>query len=466
MEHRLPNRYYENSEDRYFKTTGAYVREKKQENFTLENTNRIETTKRYMGISGRDDTTKASAPQNYRKSNQISYANDYKRNLGSQVNKEKAKENYNIQETMRDLSGNKTVVNNRINVNQGNTILPDDKASKTNKQYLSSKTRSGQIIGSQKPTEYFDDAPDETKRELLEHLTRTGVIKGNKGNQVYNLNELDPTIKETLIDKTRTGGVSMNEKNTLHYFDKANTTIKETLVDKTRTGAVAMDEKPTLHNYETPDVTIKETLIDKTRTGGVAMDEKPTLHNYETPDVTIKETLIDKTRTGAINETNVQQILPFQDKAKTTIKETFVDKTRTGTISGENQASVYNLQKASETNRQYTSRAYAGAAKDAKEAGYLNENFDAKETMRQSTSDIEYFGTAESNLKQNTNRASSRNMRTNQFREKVLKERAPTQTGVKIASGREKISMDHRKMEREEHYQNLGNLQIIHLMLI
>ena len=29
-------------------------------------------------------------------------------------------------------------------------------------------------------------------------------------------------------------------------------------------------------------------------------------------------------------------------------------------------------------------------------------------------------------------------MRTNQYREHVLKERAPTQTGVKIASGREK----------------------------
>ena len=98
------------------------------------------------------------------------------------------------------------------------------------------------------------------------------------------------------------------------------------------------------------------------------------------------------------NETNAQQILPLQDEAKATIKETYVDKTRTGVISGENQASVYNLQEANETNRQYTSRSYMGGAQDIQDGGYLNENFEAKETMRQTTSDHEYFGTAESNL--------------------------------------------------------------------
>ena len=417
MEHRLPDRYYENNPDRYFKTTGAYLKEKKQENFKLENTNRIETTREYKGISGRSDLLKSSAPEKYRNSNQISYKNDYQRNIGSQVNKEKANENFDIQETMRDITGTKTVINNRTNINQGNTILPDDKAKETIKEKYIEETRSGQIVGSTKQSEYFTDAPDETKRELIEHLTRTGVIRGNKNSKVYNLNQLDPTIKETLVEKTRTG-------------------------------AVMMEEKPTLHNFDKPNTTIKETLVDKTITSNLQANTTHQVYDMNPLSTTIKETLVDKTRTGAINETNAQQILPLQDEAKATIKETYVDKTRTGVISGENQASVYNLQEANETNRQYTSRSYMGGAQDIQDGGYLNENFEAKETMRQTTSDHEYFGTAESNLKQDTNRQSSQNMRTNQYREHVLKERAPTQTGVKIASGREKMSMDHRKMER------------------
>ena len=112
---------------------------------------------------------------------------------------------------MMAITGTKTVINNRTNVNQGNTILPDDKAKETIKENIE-ETRSGQIVGSTKQSEYFTDAPDETKRELIEHLTRTGVIRGNKNSKVYNLNQLDPTIKETLVEKTRTGAVMSGRK--------------------------------------------------------------------------------------------------------------------------------------------------------------------------------------------------------------------------------------------------------------
>ena len=189
----------------------------------------------------------------------------------------------------------------------------------------------------------------------------------NRGNTVYDPNDLPrTTIKETNIHNNYSANVqNMNRGNTV--YDPNNlprTTIKETNIHNNHKGSLSTNA-----------------------TKGVVYD--PT----DIPKVTTKETTVKNKRKANINLSSKGNYTKNKDQAKRTTKETTI----VGNIKGIATQSrgdghlVKGIQ-VPHTIREGTSVEYMGDATGPELGAYDVTDVTAPNTMRQFTSDTEYFG--------------------------------------------------------------------------
>ena len=146
------------------------------------------------------------------------------------------------------------------------------------------------------------------------------------------------------------------------------------------------------------------------------------------------------------------------DKLRVTVKETVVTDTRTGNVSGlddRGKGYLTNPKHAPATNRQFTSDTpYAGDADGPEVGGYQVAEDEAPDTNRQFTSDVEYSGNAGATEAQEPmSYEAIYNATLNEVKEEVALGRSPTQTGVKVAAGGDKVRMEIRKVEQDRENQ-------------
>ena len=336
---------------------------------------------------------------------------------------------------------------------------PNDVARTTIKETNIHDNRSGNLGPNQKGVAYDpDDAARTTIKETNIDNKHSGNMDVNQKGVAYDPNDVArTTIKETNIHDNRTGNMEVNEKGVAYDpNDVARTTIKETNIHDTRTGnintttnlgATVLDKKEM--KFRT---TIRETLKSeeinvnmKSRQRGVAYDPN------DTARTTIKETNIDNNHSGNLKGPIKLTTYDPNDVARTTIKETNIHDVRTGNVGNLNGDGGYitNEMEAPNTNRQFTSDyEYEGIADSQRTGlGYLTNEKEAPNTNRQFTTDYEYEGGADSMYKKPTTYDTAYNMRQNEVREGTLKGRKPTPQGTKVATGKDKINIESKKIE-------------------
>jgi len=168
--------------------------------------------------------------------------------------------------------------------------------------------------------------------------------------------------------------------------------------------------------------TVKETNIHNEREGNYNGPTKLTVQPTDVLKTTIKETNIHNDREGNVYSYNPKPTaFNPNDVAKTTIKETNIDNDREGNV-----GTLESIGKGYLTNPQYAPR-----------------------TNKETTSDIDYYGTAGSYDDRPTSYAADYNMRQNTMKEPLEVGRDPTPQGVKIANGSSSINLDINKLDSD-----------------
>lgn len=260
--------------------------------------------------------------------------------------------------------------------------------------------------------------------------------------------------KEYFIKNAREFGqlqTTFPKKQTIYNpNDTAKTTIKETLIEDTRTGNLKGCQQIT--TYDPNDVartTIKETLLHDSQAGNLQTTTKSIVYNpNEIAKNTIRETLSTPDDTMNLKGNTKQRVHNPNDVAKTTVKETTIDNDILGVASGIERGEGYltNEFNAKYTNKQFTSdNEYLGNPEQEQTDGYKQANFDAKMTNKQITSDKEHFGVAGNENDAMMSYDDIYNAVINQTREKTLNKPAPTQNNVKLHSGSEFVNLTNIK---------------------
>jgi hypothetical protein len=226
----------------------------------------------------------------------------------------------------------------------------------------------------------------------------------NRGNVVYDPNDVTrTTIKETNIHNNHSGMLSSSMQNKGIAYDPndlARTTIKETNIHNDYSSNIQNINRGNVV-YDPSDVTrttIKETNIHNNHSGMLGKNAPSRGVVYDpsnTPKMTMKETTIKNKRKGNLQSFNKGTYSKNKDKAKTTMKQT----TMVGNVMGiatesRNDGYIFNKVEAPETIREKTSVQYVGDATGRELGAYDVIDVEASNTMRQFTSDIEYFGGA------------------------------------------------------------------------
>ena len=491
-----PDTFYINNEDRYFTTVGGVEKQTARSCLIVKDTNRKDS-RQYTGSAAPSSIKKDTARSLYKKTNKIQVPDAGPRNLfrNDVKNDDHGKSSFNPGSNERDITQKRTHTSNVTTVVKSILAPLLDVMKTTKKENVQGNARQTGNLGASKVSKNVvwdsNDVARTTIKETNIHDNRTGNVDINEKGVVWDPNDIaKTTIKETNIHDNRTGNVDINEKGVVwDESDIAKTTIKETTTDNDHTGHMNPNEKGVA--WDSNDIaktTIKETNIHDNRTGNIqtTATKEGTVIDYKTmkfkttiretigeedihlnmkviqknvvkdpndrTKTTIKETNIHDNRTGNLTGPVKLAVYDPNDVAKKTIKETRIDNSHTGHVSGVSQGVGYitNEKEAPNTNRQFTSDfEYSGIADRERNGGlgYISNEKEAPNTNRQFTSDFEYEGTANSLYKKSSSKTRYENMRTNGCREESLKGRNPGPQGSKISNGKDKVSMQVKKIE-------------------
>jgi hypothetical protein len=412
--------YYRNDPDRYFKTTGAFTKERVRSEVYAKPTHR-KNTRSYMGNAGPTTYTKPYQTPAIKQSTKHNYKTSGWRNVDGK--------------RQWDL----------------NNVSEDSKVGDYGKKSVEIKPQERDVT------------------QLRRHDTNVKSIVQSIIMPLLDL--LKETRKENFVGNNRPDGVmtaAMPKKMTVHDpNDIMRTTVKETTIDNDYVGIIsaAMPNKMTV--YDPNDIlrtTIKETTIDNSHVGFHGPTTGAKLTVYDPNDVmrtTIKETNIE-------NQSPYNNIAPIGPKAltvydpndimRTTIKETTIDNDHlghVGQVERRNEGYVIANMLPKTTQKQFLSDHYYQGHADAqtgvgKGRGYLVNKYEAKATQKQFISDYYYQGHAShARTSAPKSYASGYNAVINTNKDKVSMGRRPTDSNVKLAVGKDMVNQQHKKIEAD-----------------
>jgi hypothetical protein len=412
--------YYRNNPDRYFKTTGAYTKERTRSEVYAKPTHR-KNTRSYIGNAGPTTYTKPYQTPAIKMSTKHNYKTSGWRNMDG-------KNQWDIK-----------------------NVDDDSKVGDYGKKSIEVKPQERDITQMRRQ--------DTNVKSIVQAIIMPV------------LDLLRETRKENFVGNNRPDGVmtaAMPKKMTVYDpNDIMRTTIKETTIDNQHVGIIsaAMPNKMTV--YDPNDIlrtTIKETTIDNDHIGfhGPTTGTKLTVHDpNDVLRTTIKETNIE----NLAPHINIAPIGPKaltvydpNDVMRTTIKETTIDNDYLGNVEGverrNNGYTIANMLPKT-TQKQFLSDNYYQGHADAqtgvgKGRGYLVNKFEAKATQKQFISDYYYQGHAShAGTSAPKSYASGYNAVINTNKDKLSMGRRPTDSNVKLAIGKDMINQQYKKIETD-----------------
>ena len=448
-----PDTFYVQEPDRYFTTTGQVIAQEQRPCIITKYTNRKTTElKTRTGSAAPTNGTVAQVRSKYKISHKITYDNNGPRNadstgswsilnmLGLNTPNDYGKQSIRVRDNNRVLNNKdkkEPVINFKSPIEKG-VARNNQKLKYTKKvNFVKNNRESGNYQGIKKSKIYNPtDVPRMTIKETNIHNNHSGILSAQKPSSgfVYNPNNLArTTIKETNIHNNHSGmmGESMYKGVAYDPNDVTRTTIKETNIHNNHSGmmgesmykGVAYDpndvtrttiKETNIHNnhsgmigksmnkgiaYDPNDVTrttIKETNIHNSHAGMLSKNAPSRGVVYDPSNIaktTTKETTIKNKRKGNINNTNKSAYVKNNDKAKKTTKETTMTNNAMG-VASRNRGDGYLVKdiQVPDTIREISSVQYIGDANGPELGAYDVTDVNAPNTMRQFTSDIEYFG--------------------------------------------------------------------------
>ena len=378
--------YYRNNPDRYFKTTGAFTKERIRSEIYKKPTHRT-NTRPYAGNAAPNTHTKPYQTPAMKKSTKNNYKTSGWRNMDGK---------------------------NQWNPND---VAEDSKVGDYGKKAIEVKPQERDVT------------------QLRRHDT--------------NLKSLVQSIVMPVLDMLRE-------------------TRKENFVGNNRPEgnmSAAMPKKMTV--YDPNDIlrtTIKETTIDNEHLGFHGPTTGAKLTVYDPNDVlrtTIKETNIENAAPHINLATTGPKALTVYDPddvMRTTVKETTIDNDYLGQIQGverRNEGYVLANMLPRNTQKQFLSDNYYQGHADAQSGtgngrGYLVNKYEAKATQKQFISDYYYQGHAShATTSAPTSYAAGYNAHITSKKDKVSMGRAPTNSNVKMAIGKDMINHQNKKIEAD-----------------
>ena len=318
VEKNRPDSFYIQTPDMYFTTTGATTGPTQRPNIVMKHVNRKDTQlKKRVGPAAPTKGSKEKIRSKVKNSRRIQLKNNGPRNMGmNRGNKDKddyGKKNYRFKKTIRESTGCKTQVSNITRAQGADNV----KARNTQKPR---RTRKTNVIG---------------------NARWTGNVQGpHNRHTVYDPNDVArTTIKETNIHNNVTanfGNTGPSRQTVYDPNDVARTTIKETNIHNNVTANYNRQATIKPYVYDPTDiakVTTKQTTMARYYTGG-AENEGEGERGYSNTNYDFGENNRDSTNVSYTNNPH------GQDQG------------------GYKVAGV----QAPNTNRQFSSREYAGGA--------------------------------------------------------------------------------------------------------
>lgn len=402
FEKNRPDRFYEQTSDHYFRTTGARLKPTEIPEFNVKATHRIDTTTEYAGIATHAGAKRRAAEPGVKQTSRYQLGEFGLRNTALQWTGKGERDDYG-KSKIHVYANERDITTTRVY--QGN---------------LTSLVKA--IVAP-----VADLLKDTKKEEFVDNPRHFGNMSAQMPEKpaVYDPNDVArATIKETTIHESINGNLKGNEKLTIYDpNDVARTTIKETLVhDDTDRGTLTGPKQ--LFVYD-PDEVAKTTGRETLE----AMD-----HTMNMAGGARKGTIYDP-----------------DDVTKTTMKETLVDRVRDGNIDRMEGTGDYNTTDYDPrlTQKQFLSDSdYYGAAGHDMGEGYVTNEHSAKNTQKQFLSDGDYYGAAAASTdKKQKSYVDMYNAYISASQESLLDGRAPTTSGAKTYITGDSISLGHRKQE-------------------
>lgn len=399
--------YFEQTPDMLLKTTGANLKPAQVGKFNTKETNRLTTTRHFIGSAyahdklarSKDPSVQPSARQQFRKFDLGTAALGQ---YGAGTKDDYGKSQILVYNNERDVTSTKVYQGNLTSLVKAIIAPLEDMIKITKKQHSVDNPRHFGNVSIQIPEKQTVRDPNDTARTTIKQTTIHDAILGNlKGHEQLTI--YDPN-------------------------DIARTTIKETLIhDEIGTGTLTGAKQ--LYVYDPEDVARKTTKETVDR-----MD-------YEM-------NIASRVFKGTIHDP--------EDIAKKTTKETTVDREREfGNLDRFARGGGYETNEwdAKDTQKQFISELseYIGDAKKDLGGGYETNEHDARDTQKQFLSDIEYFGIPETaTAKEQMSYDDIYNAMIRDDKEVTLFGREPTQTGTKVFN--DSVSMaDPRKQQCDLH---------------
>jgi hypothetical protein len=329
--------FYENSEDRYFVTTGAYTKEKKHPETIMRYTNRKDAVREYAGNvhqaslvgSKARSAVKCSSRQNLE---EFGMRNLNQEDVGKGAEDDYGKSKILVYSNERDVTACRTYESNVTSLIKSIVAPFLDMAKKNPREYLVQNARTfGQLNPQfpEKPTMYDpNDIARTTIKETTIHDTTVSNLKGAEKLKVYDPDDITRvTMRQTLANADT--GMNLKGKTKATVYDPndvAKTTMKETTVEDTREGNIDGLENQR-GGYEATEydakLTHKQFLSDNEYAGNVYVRDANgyKIRKFD-PKFTQRVSTSDNDYYGTAKTANAEAQMSYEDAYNALIDDT------------------------------------------------------------------------------------------------------------------------------------------------
>jgi hypothetical protein len=461
--------FYKNSSDRYLKTTGAVIKATQHGKYIDKTTARQSTCQQsYQGgaYQPKQQPFRSKVRDPHR--NQLSSFSLGNLSLvqnGRRDDTDYGKKNILVYTNARDVTSTRTHQGNLTSVVKAIIAPIEDMFKITKKEFMVDNPRTYGQMQAQVPSKMTIVDPNDVARTTVKQTTlqETDLLNLKGATQITTYDPDDvarTTIKETTMNEAETMNLKGHVKSVIFDpNDVARVTLKETTIHDADVSNLKGHVRT--HVYDPNDVartTIKETTIHDAKYSNLKGDR--TAGYVFDPSVkaktTVRQTLdcVDTEINMAVSRFAGATYNP-DDSAKTTVKETTLEGDYVGIIerndrnTGAYEDENYDMK---QTHKEFLSnKEYMGTLTQTNGDGYKVAPTDVKHTLKEGTTDIEYFGNA---ADQNTNISMSYsdmyNACISELRETTLVGRAPASEGAKQTAGGDSINVEMRKIAGDE----------------
>lgn len=376
MTKQRPDTVFEQTEDRWIKTTGANSKETLRAAQNIRPTTRQESHIEYKGQISRTEL-KQGINDDYGKSKIILYNNE------------------------RETTGSRSVVTNVTSIVKALVAPIMDALKYTNKEYTIESARgvgnpSIQIPSKATLYDPVNHIMKTTVKETTIHDTEAGNLTGNKETYIAYTDNAKTTTKETTIHDSETGNLTGNKGTYSALIDNAKTTTKETTIHDSESGNLTGNKETYSSLTDNAKTTIKETTIHDSEIGNLSGNKETYTALNDLAKTTTKETLIHDTILTNIKGKN-GAYLKNEDDAKKTLRQTLPTEDTFRNIGGVvYKVTLYDPDIVAKTTTKETTiigkseYGFIGGMIEGLFGGYLNKNVEMKNTQKQFTNVNEY----------------------------------------------------------------------------